>query len=76
MSVVGVCSSLHGAQKLAISRMKEREVDVRKQVGDNWSKLVDTSCFGDLTSPCGTWLVSIEQHTVDAEIDNDDTSES
>ena len=65
VSVVGVCSSLRRAQQLALSRMEAKGIEVTEKVGDNWTELVDESGDGGLTSPCGAWSVSIEQHIMD-----------
>jgi hypothetical protein len=74
VSVVGVFSSLQTAQRVALSRMKAKGISVRELIGGDWTVLIDDSGCGGLTSPCGSWSVSIERHTIDhCEADSDAT---
>ena len=57
--------------------MEAKGIKASETIGDNWTDLVDESGDGSLTSPCGVWSVSIEQHTVDGHSSfNDDASDS
>jgi hypothetical protein len=74
MSVVRVFSSLQTAQRVALLRMKAKGFRVRELVGGDWSELIEDSGVGGLSSPCGSWSVSIEHHTIDHyEVDSDAT---
>jgi hypothetical protein len=74
VSIVGVFSSLQTAQRVALSRMKAKGISVRELIGGDWTVLIDDSGCGGLTSPCGSWSVSIERHTIDhCEADSDAT---
>lgn len=65
--------------KLQSPKLKRGVWRMDNQVGGSWTELNDFSSsreVGDLTSSCGCWSVSIEDHTIDEYDSDDDASES